>query len=152
MVGFKSSNASNSIESKLRAACVLAVGVLTVCGPALAKTIPWADKWVEYKQVTVTKFEWVQPHSLIFFDVKDANGNLVHWVCETSAPQLLELDGWSESTLEPGDVVAIRLYPSKSKTHTYNGNPFGSLNRIVLADGTVLHPFAPGAVRDDDEK
>ena len=113
----------------------LAMGVLIVCGPALAHhgNVAYADKIVEFKQATVTKFLWSNPHSLIDFDVKDDKGNVVHWVCETASPEALKLIGWSKSSIGPGDTISVFLYPSK------NGNPAGRLNKIVLSDGTALH-------------
>lgn len=113
----------------------LAMGVLMVCGPALAHhgNAAYAGKLTVSKRVTVTKFAWANPHSLIFFDAKDAKGNVVHWVCETAAPQALRLIGWSKQSLAPGDVVTIYFYAAK------NGNPAGRLQKIVLTDGTELH-------------
>jgi len=93
----------------------------------------YSDKLTEFKNVTVTKFSWANPHSLIYFDVKDAKGNVVNWVCETAAPQALRLIGWSKSSFTPGDIISVTMYATR------NGNPAGRLNKIVLADGTVLH-------------
>jgi hypothetical protein len=95
--------------------------------------VAYADKIVEFKQATVTKFLWSNPHSLIDFDVKDDKGTVVHWVCETASPEALKLIGWSKSSIGPGDTITVFLYPSK------NGNPAGRLNKIVLSDGTSLH-------------
>ena len=123
------------MKSKLVVAVVLGAGLLAVCGPALAHhgNVAYADKIVEFKQATVTKFLWSNPHSLIDFDVKDDKGNVVHWVCETASPEALKLINWSKASIAPGDVITVYLYPSK------NGNPAGRLNKIVLADGTALH-------------
>ena len=63
---------------------VLGVGLLAVCGSVLAHhgNVAYADKVVELKQATVTKFLWSNPHSLIEFDVKDEKGNVVHWTAK----------------------------------------------------------------------
>jgi Family of unknown function (DUF6152) len=123
------------MKSRLLVAFVLSVGFLTVCGPVMAHhgNAAYADKITEFKNVKVTKFNWANPHALIFFDVKDAKGNVVNWTCETAAPQALRLIGWDKNSFAPGDVVTITMYAAK------NGNPAGRLNKIVLADGTVLH-------------
>jgi hypothetical protein len=128
------------MKNKLLKSFGLTVGLLALCGPVWAHhgTAANADKITELKQVTVTKFAWANPHSLIFFDSKNANGEVVHWVCETAAPQALRLIGWSKTSIEPGDVVTIDLYPAK------NGNPVGRLQKIALADGTVLHDTVLG--------
>ena len=123
------------MKSRLVVACILSVGLLTVCFPVMAHhgNAAYADKMTEFKNVTITKFSWANPHSLIFFDVKDAKGNVVNWTCETAAPQALRLIGWSKTSFAPGDVVTITMYAAK------NGNPAGRLNKIILADGSELH-------------
>jgi hypothetical protein len=114
---------------------VLGVGLLAVCGPVLAHhgNVAYADKVVEFKQATVTKFLWSNPHSLIEFDVKDDKGNVVHWTGETASPEALKLIGWSKASLVPGDVISVYIYPAKT------GLPAGRLNKVVFADGSVLH-------------
>lgn len=123
------------MKSKLLVTLVLGGGLLAVCGPAAAHhgNVAYENKVVEFKQATVTKFLWSNPHSLIDFDVKDDKGNVAHWVCETASPEALKLIGWSKSSLEPGDVITIDMYVAK------NGNPAGRLNKITLSDGSVLH-------------
>ena len=129
------------MKSKLLMALLLSVGLLTICGTVMAHhaSAAYADKPMEFKNVTITKFSWINPHSLIYFDAKDASGNVVNWTCETAAPQALRLIGWAKESVAPGDVVSITLYPAK------NGNRAGRLNKMVLADGTVLRDTALGA-------
>jgi len=123
------------MKNRLLAAFVVAIGVLAVCGPALAHhgNAAYANTVTEFKQATVTKFAWANPHALINFDAKDAKGDVVHMVVETAAPQALRLIGWSKDAVAPGDVITVRMYVSK------NGNPAGRLQKIVLADGSELH-------------
>ena len=115
---------------------VLTSSVLTALStPARAHhgNAAYDDKITEFKQATVTKFSWANPHALIDFDAKDAKGNPVHMVVETAAPQALRLIGWTKTSVNPGDVVTVRMYVAK------NGNPAGRLNKIILADGSELH-------------
>jgi hypothetical protein len=123
------------MKSSLLVAFAFGVGLLTVCAPALAHhgNAAYEDHWTEFKQVKVTKFAWANPHALIFFEAKDAQGKLVEWVAETAAPQALRLIGWYNTAIAPGDVIDIFVYATKT------GNPAGRLNRIFLANGTVLH-------------
>ena len=108
------------MKNRLLAAAVLSVGFLSVGGPALAHhgNAAYADTITEFKQATVTKVLWSNPHALIDFDAKDAKGNVVHMVVETAAPQALRLIGWSKDSIAPGNVVTVRMYVAK------NGNPF----------------------------
>ena len=123
------------MKNRLLAALVLGGGVLAVGGPVLAHhgNAAYADTITEFKQATVTKLSWANPHALINFDAKDAKGDIVHMVVETAAPQALRLIGWSKDSVAPGDVVTVRMYVAK------NGNPAGRLNKIILADGSELH-------------
>jgi Family of unknown function (DUF6152) len=115
---------------------VMTLGLLAaLSAPALAHhgNAAYDDKITEFKNATVTKFNWANPHALIDFDAKDAKGNPVHMVVETAAPQALRLIGWSKTSLNAGDVITVRMYVAK------NGNPAGRLNKIILADGSELH-------------
>lgn len=115
---------------------VLSLALLMTLGrPAFAHhgNAAYADDITEFKQATVTKFLWANPHTLINFDAKDASGNLLHVVVETAAPQALRLIGWTKASVAPGDVITVRMYMAK------NGSPAGRLQKIVLADGTDLH-------------
>jgi hypothetical protein len=114
---------------------VLSLGLLAaVTAPASAHhgNAAYADEITEFKQATVTKFAWANPHVLIDFDATDAKGNPVHMVVESAAPQALRLIGWEKASLMPGDVITVRMYVVK------NGNNAGRLQKIVLADGTEL--------------
>lgn len=123
------------MKSKALIVFLLVVALVAVCGPAVAHhgNVAYADKIVEFKQATVTKFLWSNPHSLIDFDYKDDKGVVEHWVVETASPEALKLIGWSKSSVTPGEVITVYMYVAK------NGNSAGRLNKIVFADGTVLH-------------
>jgi hypothetical protein len=124
------------MKSYLLVTGVLSLGLLaTASTPAFAHhgNAAYADNITEFKQAKVTQFAWANPHALIYFDAKDANGKDVHMVVETAAPQALRLIGWAKTSVMPGDVITVRMYVAK------NGNPAGRLQKIILADGTELH-------------
>lgn len=123
------------MKSKLVTACVVGIVLVAVSGPVFAHhgNAAYENKVTEFKQATVTKFAWANPHSLIEFDVKDASGKVVHWTAETASPEALKLIGWNKSSLQPGDVITVDMYTAKT------GLPAGRLNKVVLSDGTVLH-------------
>ena len=122
-------------------ATLLMLGALAISSPLLAHhgNAAFADKPITLKDGKVTSFSWSNPHSLIEFDAKDDKGKMQHWVVETAAPQALVLIGWSKSSLQPGDVIAVTMYQAKT------GAPAGRLQKIVLADGSELHDTQLGA-------
>jgi len=128
------------MKNRLLLASLIGLAVLAVSRPVLAHhgTPAYEDKITEFKNAKITKFAWANPHALIDFDAKYPDGRPVHMVCETAAPQALRLVGWAKESLQPGDVVTVRMYVSK------NGNPAGRLNKIILADGTELHDTVLG--------
>jgi len=88
---------------------------------------------------TITKFEWGTPHNQIYFDAKDAKGEVQHWVASTEpAPVMLER-GWTRRSLKEGDQVTVYIYAAK------NGATVGNLQKIVLADGKELTAGGPPA-------
>ena len=81
---------------------------------------------------TVTEFEFSNPHVQVYFDAKDAKGNVVHWGVESASPGRLVRIGWNRNSVKAGDRVTITLDPARS------GAPVGALEKIVFADGRVL--------------
>jgi hypothetical protein len=124
---------------------VLLVSFLAACVPALAHhgAAAYVDKVVVLKDAAITKFVWANPHTILLFDAKDDNGNVVHWAGEAGSPSAIGLLGWTKNSVKPGDVVTIYIYPAKS------GNPVGRLNKIAFPDGTVLRDSQLGGERKD---
>ena len=82
---------------------------------------------------TVTEFVWQNPHSQVYFDVKDAKGNIVHWAGEMNSPGVLSRqEGWTKRTLKAGDTITITVYPSKA------GTPVGVVNKLIANGKTIL--------------
>jgi hypothetical protein len=57
---------------------------------------------------TVTGVQWKNPHVFVEFDVKDDNGNIVHWLGELSSPSTMLAAGMSRTTLKAGDEIVIK--------------------------------------------
>lgn len=85
---------------------------------------------------TVTHFEIANPHSSIYFDVKDEKGTVQHWGVEFGYVRALKDEGWARDTLKPGDQVAVTFHPSK------NGSFIGAVSKVTYADGKPL-PLNP---------
>jgi hypothetical protein len=91
-------------------------------------------------QATVSDFQFVNPHTLISFTVKDNGGKTVEWVGELPSPNLLIHRGWSRNLLKPGDQVTLIGNPAK------NGEKGMQVKRLVFPDGHEL----PGTILPPD--
>ncbi len=88
---------------------------------------------------TVKQLQFVNPHTLLVFSVKDDAGKVNEWEGELPSPNLLSRRGWSRSTLKPGDQVTVIGSPAK------NGQNGMQVKKLVFPDGhempgTVLPP------------
>jgi hypothetical protein len=63
---------------------------------------------------TVTKMDWVNPHSWIFVDVKDADGRVTNWHFELGSPNALFRLGWKKDAVPVGLEVDVAGYRAKT--------------------------------------
>ena len=62
----------------------------------------------------VTDFRFVNPHTLIHFDVSGDNGEVVEWLAGLSSnTNLSRTEGWTRDTLKPGDQITITGAPAR---------------------------------------
>ena len=122
------------------AALSILAGVMAVSSPLFAHhgNAAYDGSVVELKNATVTKLSWANPHTIIEFDVKDDKGQPVHWAAELGSPSALGLLGWSKTSVSPVEVITVFVHQAKTK------NPVGRIERVVLADGSVLRDSAGG--------
>jgi hypothetical protein len=83
---------------------------------------------------TVTEFQFVNPHVLVYCDAKDDKGNVQKWQGELTSPNHLARNGWTRSSLKPGDEVTLAGFPAKSGVTSL------WITKVLLADGTSLDP------------
>jgi len=63
---------------------------------------------------TVTDFRFVNPHSIVDFDVKDDKGQVQKWQGELTSPNHLVRAGWTATTLKADDQINVTGYRAKS--------------------------------------
>src|SRR3954466_8354022 len=56
---------------------------------------------------TVTKFDWTNPHVLIFAIAADAKGNIANWALEFDSRIELERNGWTRDSVKVGDAITV---------------------------------------------
>jgi uncharacterized protein DUF6152 len=81
---------------------------------------------------TVTMVKWSNPHGWIYVDVKDANGKVVNWACETAAANQLYRRGWRPEDIPAGTLVTVEGWLAR------NGTPMANTDKLVLPDGRKL--------------
>jgi hypothetical protein len=89
---------------------------------------------------TITKVDWVNPHSWIYVDVKDADGKVTNWHFELGATNALFRLGWKKDAIPSGLEVDISGYRAKS------GEPVGNARSLTLPNGKEL--FTGGSAPD----
>src|ERR1051325_7911246 len=62
---------------------------------------------------TVTKIEWLNPHVRFYADVKDGNGAVANWEFELGAGTSLVRQGWTRTSLKPGDTIKVEGYQAR---------------------------------------
>jgi hypothetical protein len=81
---------------------------------------------------TVTRVEWINPHTWIHIDVKDTEGKVVEWMIEGGTPNTLLRNGVDRKSLPAGTEIVVDGYRAKSGLNRANGRD------IMLADGRKL--------------
>lgn len=81
---------------------------------------------------TVTKMEWINPHSWIWIDVKGADGKVVNWGVECGSPNTLFRRGFTKTSIPSGTEVVVDGYLAKDGSNRMNGRD------VTLADGRKL--------------
>lgn len=82
---------------------------------------------------TVTKFDWSNPHVVIYLDAKNPAGEMQHWTIEFAAPVHMVRAGWSKESMKTGDDIVIDTHPSR------NGAPIGITSTITFILKTVVN-------------
>ena len=130
----------------LLAFCV-AIGVMMAATPAKAHHA-FAAEFDANMPITltgtVTRMEWINPHSWIHVDVKNDDGTVESWMIEGGAPNALLRRGFNKSSLLPGTVILVEGYQAKDGALRGNGRD------ITFEDGSKLFlgSSGTGAPRD----
>jgi hypothetical protein len=80
----------------------------------------------------VTKIRWVNPHSWLYFDVKNSDGTVTNWGVEFGTPNSLSGKGLTKEDVKPGTEVRIKGYRAR------NGGAFGYSATLTLKDGRTI--------------
>jgi hypothetical protein len=100
---------------------------------------------------TITRVEWINPHTWIHIDVKKSDGTVEKWMIEGGTPNTLLRRGLTRDSLPQGTEIVVDGYKAKNGTRRANGRD------LTLVDGRKLFmgssgTGAPSDGRDATEK
>jgi hypothetical protein len=81
---------------------------------------------------TVTRLEWMNPHTWIYLDVKSDNGGVEAWAFEMGSPNRLMRYGWNQTSLPTGATVTI------TGSQARDGSLKAAVDTVTLPDGKRL--------------
>ena len=125
------------MHTSLLTALCACVAVVSITVP-LAAHHQWPvsnDALVTVKG-TVVAFTWQNPHPMIVLDVPTAGGRTEQWQIGGPAINRMEGNGWTRTTVKPGDVITGIGYQFS------DGQKIIRLERVVLPDGKELRVYA----------
>ena len=87
---------------------------------------------------TITKMEWINPHSWLHLDVEKDDGTVESWMIEAGPPGALVRRGWSRESVIPGTEVFVEGYQSIDGAFRANGRD------VTFPDGRRLFAGSSG--------
>jgi hypothetical protein len=84
---------------------------------------------------TVTGFTWSNPHPMIALDVRTDDGKVEKWSVGGPALNRMEANGWTRTTVKPGDVITGIGYQFT------DGQKIIRLERVLLPDGKEMRVY-----------
>ena len=115
------------------------VGLFTAAVPALAHhsfaAVYDANKPITVKG-TITRTDWVNPHSWLYITSTDPDGKVVDWALELGAPSALFRQGWKKTDLPVGAEVTVEGYLARDGSHIAARNVRRSPDRSRLSAGS----------------
>ena len=83
----------------------------------------------------VMDFAWENPHPMITLEVKSDDGKVEKWLVGGPAINRMEANGWTKSTVKPGDVLTGIGYQFS------DGQKIIRLERVIFADGKEMRLY-----------
>lgn len=81
---------------------------------------------------TVTRLEWMNPHTWIYVDARRDDGSVESWAFELGSPNRLMRFGWNQNSLPVGETVTI------NGSRARDGSFKAAVDTVTLPDGKRL--------------
>ena len=83
----------------------------------------------------LTRIEFVNPHSWLYFEVTDASGKVVRHRCEMRSAHTLRRSGWTKELFKIGDTITIDASPDRADPQSCY------LNTIRFSNGNRMDRY-----------
>ena len=104
-----------------------------------------ADQPVTLKG-TITRMEWINPHSWIHVDVRNDDGTVEAWMIEGGTPNTLIRRGFTMDNVKVGTEITVEGFRARNGSNRANGAD------LILPDGTRLFMGSRGTGAPGDEE
>jgi Family of unknown function (DUF6152) len=123
----------------MKISCVPAFVILTLVSAVMPLSAhhSWPvsfDRLVTVKG-TVIEFRWANPHPMITLEAQANDGRPERWEIGGPAIIRMEANGWTKTTVKPGDVITGIGYQFA------DGQKILRLERVVLSDGKEIRLY-----------
>ena len=98
-------------------AAVVVMGLVATGFPAEAhhSSAPFYDDAQEVEVVgTVTRFNFRNPHSFLYIEGENEDGEMVEWEVELGGAVSMSRRGWNRETIKAGDPIRVVGNPSRA--------------------------------------
>ena len=84
---------------------------------------------------TVIEFMWANPHPMITLQVRTSDGRMEKWLVGGPAVNRMEANGWTRTTVKPGDVITGIGYQFS------DGQKIVRLEKAILPDSKEIRLY-----------
>ncbi len=128
---------------------LLPLAALAVAMPAIAHHSTAMFEWgkeLPMKNVTVERWDWTNPHTLLYVQAPNGKGGTERWAFEGMSPNHLVRNGWSRKSLKAGDKISLTYYALRDSRK-------GGFNvSVTLPDGKTIRQLGAPTVNPANDK